>query len=1204
MSLRRKLALSFMLALTAVCLVAGLCVAKFNAFAYTDGVEITSNTGDTFQAEEASFDRDASFVFSATANFSNGDAAALTFGETENGLWAFNIDRAGNRVKLLYFTKNDGGFAAKELLSEPFIGNDKMTRAEQDMVNPKVRQVSAVRLKVVITVEEDAAFAEFYADGIRRYAYTDGSAPATDLDLNAAFEDLKYEGGNLGYNVCNADVAFTDVEIGAHDSSYYTEMYRNQFHFSPFMHWNNDPNGLVYYNGYYHLYYQHYPFANAWGDMYWGHARSTDLMHWEILPICLYPEKGGIDNGSFDNSDGYMWSGSVRVYHSGDSAAIDNERWFGEGDGLIGFYTRDGGKQDQMVMSSDDGGLTWTKRKYIPSQQILGLGDKKTDCRDPKVFTYNDNGTTVYGMLLTGMCEPFNVWFMSSHDMLNWNRAGGFKAKVPLVNTEATNGPECPDIAFIEADNGVTKAVITLAGRGYIVGDLSYEGGNFVLRVDGKDVSAMDLNEVPVRQMDFGPDSYATQTFYIDDGEYAGETLSVSWFSGVPGASASVDSGFFTQLRNRWNCGMTIPVIWGLHYDGSGYLLTQTPITKDNPDYKTAIASVTDYAAEAGEDILKNLSATTFEIDATIKNPGKGAVAFRVRAGENEYTEIGWNETDGYYLDRTHTASGAVELPNYANKFSSHSGDGEELTFYILCDEGGVEVFCGDGVAPFYAVTFSAPQSAGISFISEKDVEFTELKVNKIDNMWRDYTATSYLNAVRDNIELDLNLCRSRDVVVYGSGEITYEVVSGKNAVSYMETATGLTVFGESAGEAVIKATCGDKVAYISVTVYGGEADSDCDFDNITRGDWYESSDGYIGSIVAGDAFVFSDREGADFLYSARFDLKSGVAAALVFRAKPDMSQFVIVNYDNGAGLVKLWSSAGDDYRADKRLGDLDDIVLTVSAQGDNVTVYLNGEIIRFYKYVNGNRLSDGEYQPKDSVTLNGNAPHSGVFGLNVCAANVLFKFVSVSENLNSTYNFGEICWNHTDTSVFTVVNRSLNNETVDSGFYTVEGRKVTLSQNYMASLPRTGEYLLEVRGQKSLYYIVLNVESVPPAVWSDMELQEKSNAVFFIGNITAGTPKINGQEIDASLYKIEGMHLTVYAEAFQAGENEVSLSDSLHAKVTIKEVSKLAPGFNEGNGKVIYTALFSVIGVIVLAEIAFITVILLKKGKENGGND
>ena len=370
-----------------------------------------------------------------------------------------------------------------------------------------------------------------------------------------------------------------------------------------------------------------------------------------------------------------------------------------------------------MIMSSDDGGLTWTKRAYVPSQTLLGLGNDKTDCRDPKVFQYDNNGSTVYGMLLTGMRDPFDVWFLRSYDLVNWQAAGGFKAKVPLVNTTATNGPECPDIAFIEADNGQTKTVLSLAGRGYIVGDLLFQNNRFVLEVDGKDISQMPLNEVPVKQMDFGPDSYATQTFYIDSGEYNGKTVSVSWFSGVPGASASVDSGFFTQLRSRWNCGMTVPVEWGLHFDGvtGEYLLTQTPITKNSDINKKLMAFVTDYEVKAGENVLQNLTASCLEIDAQISNPQCGSVAFRVRVGDSEYTEIGWNETDGYYVDRANTASGNINLPNYAEKYASHTGDGRVLSFYILCDSGSLEVFCDDGAAPFYVITFSNPDSVGMS---------------------------------------------------------------------------------------------------------------------------------------------------------------------------------------------------------------------------------------------------------------------------------------------------------------------------------------------------------------------------------------------------------------------------------------------------------------------------------------------------------
>lgn len=1212
MKLRRKITLFFALAILSVCLIAGLLTLR-TARAYTDGVAISSNADNTFIAEEKSFEKEASFVFSATVNFNSGNEAGLTFGETEDNMLAFAVDRSSNTVKLRLFTKTDGGWQADKnnVREEFFIGNGKMTDAEKSMVEPKVKTVPSIDLKIVICAEEETAYLECYADGIRRFAFTDGSAPASEIDINSLKEGLHYDGGKIGYYAGKADVNFTDAAYADYDYNYYTELYRNQFHYSQYAHWNNDPNGLVYYNGYYHLFYQHYPFDKVWGDMYWGHARSTDLIHWENLPICLYPERGGL-NGSFGDGDGYMWSGSARIYRKGESDVIDNENWFnnntslnaGDAAGLIAFYTRDGAKQDQMIMSSDDGGLSWTKRRYIPSCDILGLKPDekgvKADCRDPKVFAFDDNGTTVYGMLLTGMKDPFNVWFLKSYNLVDWSAAGGFNAKVPLVNTDATNGPECPDIAFFDLDEK-RVAVITLAGRGYIAGELEFKDGKFIFKVEGRDISKLPYTEVPVKQMDFGPDSYATQTFCIEDGEYADKIISLSWFSGVPGASASVDSGLLTDLRSRWNCGMTIPVVWGLQPDNDGYVLTQTPIIKDKNINKNVLASVKNYAVRAGENVLENITAATFEIDAEINNPSGGAVAFKVRVGENEYTEIGWNETDGYYVDRTHTASGNLILPNYSAKYAAKTADKENLSFYILVDSATLEVFCGGGKYAFYTVTFPSPASLNMSFVSESDVVFGKLKVNEISSVWRDYDVKSSLAVGKDNVELDLTLSPVKDVTVSGTGEITYEIQEGDGVVSYMKTADGIRLFAEKAGSAVIKAECGDRAEYIGVTVYGGEADADLTFDKVRAGDWYLSDGGYKGYIKAGDAVILSEREGKDFIYSAKFDLNSGVAAALVFRSNDDKSRYIMANYDHGAGLCKLWSDADPVFETEEerkaeynrrnvpvRLDDLSDVTLTVIAEGQRIRVFLNQRQMIDYTYTN--------------------APSGGKFGLNVCAADVLFKTVSLTDLNNEAYTEGEISWNHTDNSVFTVTNLNLNNKLVDSGFYTVDERKVTLSQNYMASLPEAGVYTLEVRGRKCLYYVDINVGEIPSAVWKDIKLQENTNAVFFIGNESADSVTVNGKPLEKSLYKVEGTQLTVYAKAFSAGENEVAYSDNLRAKVTVEGVSALKPHFNVSNTGTVYTVLFIIVGVILVAEGAFIAFIIFKKDKkentEDGSND
>ena len=154
--------------------------------------------------------------------------------------------------------------------------------------------------------------------------------------------------------------------------SNYNEPYRLQFHFTPPAKWMNDPNGLVYLNGKYHLFYQYYPDGIVWGPMHWGHAVSYDLFHWEHLPIALYPDKLG-----------WIFSGS---------AVIDKMDTSGFGkNAMVAIFTyhndkiwKSGNKntESQGIAYSTDEGKTWTKYKGNPVLNNSG----EQDFRDPKVF--------------------------------------------------------------------------------------------------------------------------------------------------------------------------------------------------------------------------------------------------------------------------------------------------------------------------------------------------------------------------------------------------------------------------------------------------------------------------------------------------------------------------------------------------------------------------------------------------------------------------------------------------------------------------------------------------------------------------------------------------------------------------------------------------------------------------------------------------
>ncbi len=180
---------------------------------------------------------------------------------------------------------------------------------------------------------------------------------------------------NISFLVLLALVACTSKEEGNRfESDIFNEPYRPQYHFTPASGWMNDPNGMFYYEGEYHLFYQHYPDSTVWGPMHWGHAVSKDMIHWEHLPIALYPDKHG-----------YIFSGS---------AVVDwkNTSGFGtaENPPIIAIFTYhdpEGDKagridfQTQGIAYSLDKGRTWSV--YEQNPVLLNPGIR--DFRDPKV---------------------------------------------------------------------------------------------------------------------------------------------------------------------------------------------------------------------------------------------------------------------------------------------------------------------------------------------------------------------------------------------------------------------------------------------------------------------------------------------------------------------------------------------------------------------------------------------------------------------------------------------------------------------------------------------------------------------------------------------------------------------------------------------------------------------------------------------------
>ncbi|MFC6604865.1 glycoside hydrolase family 32 protein [Ectobacillus funiculus] len=209
----------------------------------------------------------------------------------------------------------------------------------------------------------------------------------------------------------------------------YKEKYRPQFHFSPEEKWMNDPNGMVFFNDEYHLFYQYHPFGTTWGPMHWGHAVSKDLIHWEQLPIALYPDEHGA-----------IFSGSAVVDWNNTSGFFDNQP------GLVAIYTSAGTypdsdrpRQRQSLAYSKDNGRTWVTYEGNPVLSDVNI----TDYRDPKVFWHDETNKWVM-VLATGQ----SITIYTSPNLRDWEYGSEFE------NKAGSHGGvwECPDLFKLSVD--------------------------------------------------------------------------------------------------------------------------------------------------------------------------------------------------------------------------------------------------------------------------------------------------------------------------------------------------------------------------------------------------------------------------------------------------------------------------------------------------------------------------------------------------------------------------------------------------------------------------------------------------------------------------------------------------------------------------------------------------------------------------------
>lgn len=273
------------------------------------------------------------------------------------------------------------------------------------------------------------------------------------------------------------------------------EKFRPAFHHTPIYGWMNDPNGLLYKDGIFHLYFQHNPYASVWGNMNWGHSTSRDLIHWQHLPVAISPDGLGM-----------IFSGSTVVDE-------DNTAGFGK-NAIIAVYTSAASTQSQSLSYSNDNGITFTKYEGNP----IIVSDK--ECRDDKVFWNTE--TRKWNLVLADALEH-QVWFYSSSDLKQWVKEGSFGKEYGSQGCIW----ECPDLMELPVNGTSAKKWVLTVN----VNPSGPSGGSateyFVGDFDGKQFNCESRPNV-TKWMDYGKDHYAAVSWNNSPG---GRHIIIAWMS-------------------------------------------------------------------------------------------------------------------------------------------------------------------------------------------------------------------------------------------------------------------------------------------------------------------------------------------------------------------------------------------------------------------------------------------------------------------------------------------------------------------------------------------------------------------------------------------------------------------------------------------------------------------------------------------------